>query len=747
MWYAAKYGGFTDTNANARPDLAPEWDRDNNATGLAGPDGMPDNYFLVTNPLQLAASLARALNAIGKDSSGTAVMANSTSLSTTNRIYQARYDPLDWSGQLLAKDVQADGRIAVIPTWDAGKKLNNADTAKRLILTLDEGTRDGVSFEAGSLPSSPNLLLELNKSPVTGVADGLGLLRLDWLRGDASREMRKGGPFRSRTNSILGDIAGSDPTYVGAPNAPRTERAYGNFRREYYSRAPMLYVGANDGMVHGFDAVTGDEKIAYIPSKLHPHLAKLTSTTYSHRFYVDGPPEAADAVVSGAWRSVLVGGLGGGGQGVYALDVTDPGTFSRSTAANHVMWEFNDTDDADLGYVYGKPVVRQMANGKWAAIVSGGYNNSEGDTAVGTGRAFLFILFLDGPTGTNRTWQQGIDYIKIDTGVGDATTPNGLAAPFVADADGDGKADFAYAGDLQGNFWKFDLTNSASAKNWTDPANKVVLFKAIGPDGTAQPITAPAEGTLHPTGRGFMLVFGTGKYIEVNDSLPSGSPAAFKPQSFYGVWDKNDKPTNVAGQTVVANRTELLDQVIGESGTVRTLPAAVPDWNTQKGWRMDFPRSSATGERAVFRPLLISSRLIFTTLIPIGDPCSGGGTSFLMIVDPASGGRVDAVVLDLNRDGVLNDSDKVGSGAAGVYASGIQSTVGIAPTPVIVKGGPSTGTNTSGDKIFGTRAPYLVGPESLLGYTFMGGPLGIEGMWIGLRSSAGRVSWREIITN
>ena len=162
---------------------------------------------------------------------------------------------------------------------------------------------------------------------------------------------------------------------------------------------------------------------------------------------------------------------------------------------------------------------------------------------------------------------------------------------------------------------------------------------------------------------------------------------------------------------------------------------------------MDFPDSANTGERAVFRPLLLASRLIFTTLKPSDDACAGGGTSFLMIVDPTTGGRVNAAVLNLNNDKVLNDSDKIAFGGQQVFASGLQSTVGISPTPVVVKGGPGSGTATSSDKIYGTKAPSVAGAEALLGYTFMGGPLGIEGLWIGLKASSGRVSWREIVAN
>ena len=787
LWYASKYGGFTDENNDKIPNAlalnplnlnpAPsEWDKENNATGDLTPDGIPDSYFLVTNPLGLVAALTRAFNKAAENSSGSAVMANSTSLSTTNRIYQARYDPSTWSGHLLAKEVKPDGTIVAKEDWDAALKLDAAvagGPGNRVIWTFDDDKkkRIGTLFEKGGI--SKNLKNLLDISPITGVSDGKSDERLEFLRGDRSTEGAKGGAFRTR-GSVLGDIVSSDPAYVGAPNANQIEHEYGVFREKWFTRTPMLYVGANDGMLHGFDATTGEETMAYVPSKTFPHLAKLTSPVYSHRYYVDGAPQTADVELGAAkdWRTVLVGGMGGGGQGLFALDVTNPGgvkgsssEFTKANADKNVLWEFTDDDDPDLGYVYGKPLIRKMSNGKWATIVSGGYNNKEGDASTGTGKAFLFIIFMDGPTGTKadgttRVWQLDRDYIKIEAvdpknaNVPDATAANGLAPPFAADTDADGTVNFIYAGDLQGNFWKFDVSDKGNVvPGWKD--KKVILFKAVDAKGNKQPITSQAEGTLHPSKPGFILVFGTGKYLETSDTLP-----AFATQSYYGLWDKNDNK-DVTAQTVITNRSQLFGYEIQVVDPYRivvpedaSLPAdSGPDWSKNLGYRMDFPDSDKTGERVVFRPLLLSSRLIFTTLMPSEDPCAGGGTSFLMIINPTTGGAVDAAVFNVTdadpKVVVLDATDKITDSKGNkVFASGIKSTVGIAPTPVVVKGGPTTGSGTSASsQIYGSKAPYIAGPESLLGYTFLGGPLGISGVWIGLSASSGRVSWREVLPN
>jgi type IV pilus assembly protein PilY1 len=349
-----------------------------------------------------------------------------------------------------------------------------------------------------------------------------------------------------------------------------------------------------------------------------------------------------------------------------------------------------------------------------------------------TGRAYLFIIFLKGPA-NGTTWQEGTDYIRIQTDVGEVDTPNGLADPFAADPIGaDGIIDFVYAGDIRGNLWRFDV-QSATAADWKSSANRLKLFTAKDASNNPQPITTQPEGTLHPSGKGFLLTFGTGKYIEQND-LKS---ASWTTQSFYGIWDKNDG-------TAVTDRSQLVRQdVTVEStgtGTYRTLTNHAVD-SAKRGWYIDFP---ILGERSVFRPILLKGRLIFTTLVPSVNPCDFGGSSYLMVVNPATGGRFDAPVLDANGDGALNASDKIGASA--VYASGVQSKVGILPTPAIVTGGiyPAS-SNGAGNQIYGTSGPLLEGTALLIAFAIGGGTNGLATTLLGLAASSGRVTWREVL--
>jgi len=297
-------------------------------------------------------------------------------------------------------------------------------------------------------------------------------------------------------------MVNSSPIYVGKPRArypdnwgsgaPESSVSYSAFATSS-TRVPMVYVGANDGMLHGFNADTGKELIAYIPNEVYPRLSALTSPTYSHKFYVDGSPTVADAFFDNQWRSVLVGGLNRGGQAIYALDITNPASMDETK----VLWEFSDNIDNDaagdagtefaLGYTYSKPAIVRLHNGKWAAIFGNGYNNTVNDGSRSTtGHAVLYIVDLE----------DGSVIRKINTKAGTQTAPNGLATVTPVDVDGDFIIEYVYAGDLQGNMWKFDLTDTTPSSwgvAYGTAASPQPLFVAKDSLGNPQPITAKAN--------------------------------------------------------------------------------------------------------------------------------------------------------------------------------------------------------------------------------------------------------------
>ncbi len=813
---AAKYGGFKDSNANSLPDVQSEWDA-LLANGSPGADGVPDNFFLVTNPLGLETALNKAFLAILQTASASSVATNSTSLSSGTKIYQARFNSNEWSGQLLQFQVNADGTVSTTADWDAGDLMNPTltptfDPNARVLTTFNKGISGnsprGIPFRWPAVPASPTvseltpaMMTALKTHPATSVveSDTVGSRRLDYLRGVATFEGIATGDFRRRQTSKLGDIINSNPNLVGPPNAGHGDSAYATFRSTHINRLPVIYTAGGDGFVHGFDASTGanrgKEVFGYMPSKALLKSNKLTNQTYTHEYFVDGSPEVQDACtvftlgVCTTWRTMLAVTMGSGGQSVSLLDITNPAPippatdpwFIETNAANLVKWEFTDADDPDLGFTYGQPLIRRMANGKWAVIVSGGYNNSLADGAASaTGRAVLFILFVTGPTGTNGAWVSGTDYIKIDTGVGTTGTPAGLAPPFAADIDANGLVDFVYAGENQGGFWKFDLRSTAQA-DWALLTSRVKLFQAIDGAGNNQPITSAAEGTSHVSGTGFMINFGTGKYIEPNDVTPPGP--AYATQSYYGIWDKNNGAT-VSVQTT-ATRAQLYQQQILADVLVGTPPrlahvtsgstpctpagACTPNYAVAPptghlGWFLDWAsaaptdltndKSPVTGERAVFAPQIVNGRLIFTTLLPNAAACLFGGDSVTMVLDNQTGARFDGSPFDTNGDGQFNTSDlvlvNVGGVSYSLAVSGVSSGVGITGSPTVIKFGSGVGAGAgatpggylggyvggsgSGAALYNTWLAILSGSSASTSSVLL--DLGVN--------SIGRLNWREV---
>ena len=616
--------------------------------------------------------------------SASSLASNSASLTTNSHVYQAKFSSEDWSGKLLAKKVSIEGQVKHTPKWDAGALLNEKKQDDRVILSYNLDTKKGVPFRWRNIDAQGEAAVKkrLNTNPLSGKEDKLGKERVEFLRGGSAASSKKLGFKRANK---LGDIVHSAPFYVGEVNAGFNDfdmPGYHHFRVSQTQRTPMVYVGANDGMMHGFDATTGEELLAYIPRAVYANLMRLTSSRLmmDHRYLVDGSPLVADAYANG-WKTVLVGGLNAGGQGLYALNITDPNTFAEHHARQLVLWEFSDKDDADLGFTYIQPTVhnqthqsgqiRKMANGRWAVIVGNGYNNTQADGHVSTtGNAYLYVLFLEG--GLDGTWREGTDYIKLDTGIGSIESPNGMATPTSIDEDGDGQIDMVYAGDLRGNLWKFDVSD-VSPINWgIATASNNPLFTAKVSDSTAQPIMTAPLVTVHPDG-GYMVGFGTGKYLELSDIYST------EQQSFYGIWDQG---------AVIYDRSQLVSQTVIGTQSVGSTKYRIGSLNkvhypSDKGWYIDFPES---GERVDVNPVIRDGRFVFITRIPSVETCLAGGSSWLMEVDYLTGGRLPMSPFDISGDKIINDEDLLRFSNDKIVATGRQSSEdGMLSSPIIIE--------------------------------------------------------------
>ncbi|MDP2262057.1 MAG: PilC/PilY family type IV pilus protein [Hydrogenophaga sp.] len=552
------------------------------------------------------------------------IAASGSRLRTDGFVYVAGFNSEQWSGELSAYSISATNTtVNPTPTWKATTLLDTSTFVvnDRLILTSPGGTITS-SFRWGSLTTA----MQADLSGTDGTTTGS--LRVDYLRGVRTGEKQNGGQFRDRA-SRLGDIVNSNIWLTGKPARMSFEHlGHEAFRTAHSGRTPTLYVGANDGMLHAFNANTGRELMAYVPRGVYANLRDYTLESYTHKYFVDGHPFTGDADTSGrldstttpaVWRTMLVSGLGGGGKGYVVLDVTSP------TTAQVVVDNTMPTH-ADVGHIFSQPVVDpvsgsrseqivKMNNGRWAVVMGNGYNSTNE-------RPVLLIQYLDG----DRSMQPII-----------ATTTdqsNGLSAPRLIDINGDGKVDIAYAGDLQGNLWKFNLTSS-NPSGWAR-AGSGPLFTAEFPSGTRQPITAAPLWMAPPQG-GIQVAFGTGRNVTTTDRANTST------QSIYSVWDDAKYTVSGTGITLgtltsaISGRSQLVQQSVGS--TVTTSATTSADANTfynttendviytgvnaRRGWFMDLPVSR---ERVLNNPVIYEGQKIMVssnvpTLGSSGETC------------------------------------------------------------------------------------------------------------------------------
>lgn len=467
------------------------------------------------------------------------IAANSNYLTTNLFTYLAGYSPIRYSGTLTARPIDSiTGAIMATETWNAGNLLDAitpSNLANRVVLSYSGSA--GISWKTySSLPSAQQTPLGKNSG---GSADSKGQDRVDYIRGDRTKELTStntSGVFRQR-DSRLGDIVNSNIWYTGKPANGYTTNGYETFRGTgtggMGGRTPMLYVGANDGMLHGFSGTTGRELLAYIPQGIaESNLRTLTDTTYVHKYFIDGAPFSGDAYIgtTPAWATVLVGSLGAGGKGYFVLNMTDPSQFTVVNAASVVITDTTATNDIDIGNTMSPPAqddasanrssqIVKMNNGRWAAVMGNGYNSSS-EAPV------LIIQYLDG----NKAVVKVSPCTFPTSGACTFKGTNGLSTPRLIDLDGNGTADIAYAGDLQGNVWKFNLT-SATDTSWNTLFSNQPFFVAKQ-GGVTQPITTAPYWKPHPLG-GVMVAVATGR------NLTDADQSTTQTDSVYGIYDNS----------------------------------------------------------------------------------------------------------------------------------------------------------------------------------------------------------------
>ncbi|MDQ0590663.1 pilus assembly protein [Variovorax paradoxus] len=619
-----------------------------------------------------ASGSIRAQTPFNTRTSLTSISASGSRVSTATAAYQAGYDTADWSGKLTATPFGSNGKLAATPAWsarellDARMAVSGAYDGNRKVLSFSgtaaatatsaAATGAGVPFRWANLSDAQKAALKGSTGTDTA-STALGQAVLDFLRGDRSNEGSAGLGLRKRGH-VLGDIVGSSVRYVGQPGSGFTHDGYAKFASTI-ARTPMAYVGANDGMLHAFNAGTGQEAFAYVPEGLYgtaaaPRLKKLSESTYSHGYYVDGSPFVADIYMGSAddakatdtekaalWKSFLVGTLGAGGKGYFVLDVTKPENIGESDAADVAGIDTTALADDDLGHQFQQPAldsfsrralqVAPLNNGRRAVILGNGYNST-------SEKAMLWIQYLDGDKSV----------LKIPAPATQAAgTGNGLSAPQVVDSNGDGRVDYVYAGDLLGNLWKFDLS-SAKSSDWkatlgsgatASSLDNTPLFAA----GATQPITAPPLVADHPRG-GYMVMFGTGRLFA------SGDESSTAQQYLYGVWDRANGSTGTAALADLVAQTIGADTVKEGDVEFRTASSHGVSYSGSGGKRGWYLQLGTTGERIVYPgDALSGSAGLFSTTIPGSASNSldcAPGTSddgYSMVIDFFSGVVPDGI--------------------------------------------------------------------------------------------------------
>lgn len=595
-------------------------------------------YYSALNASQLADAITGVVNSITEVTGSSAAATTSTLelvAGDKNQVYSASYTTGSWTGDLQAFKLDGDtGAIGTTAVWSAQAKLTSTAQSARKIYYRQPGTgtrrafvwdnlnADGYGdYFSGLCSNTARAVTQctsgLNADEKTAANDGARLV--NYLRGERTYESANTtlstsrALYRARTG-LLGDIINGAPRFVSKPNFSYSDAGYIDFVQNNARRKPMIYVAANDGMLHAFSADDGTnggtndggtELWAYVPTAVMGNLYRLADTDYAskHRYFVDGAPVVGDVYVSGTWKTILVGGLGNGGRSYYALDITDP--------ENPVpLWEFSDDN---LGLTFGNPVITKRADGSWVVVFASGYNNySPGD---GKGRLFV----LNAYTGTR-------SHTDVVTSAGSTDNPSGLAKiNGWIEQDSDNTSTRFYGADLLGNLWRFDIDGLLA------PKNSALLLAQFLLDGTTpQPVTTRPR--LTKIDGKTVVVVGTGRYLGSSDISDTTT------QSLYAIKDS----LTDTGLGDVRNNDTLVHQTFSPGSTADTVTVSnLPvNWESNNGWWMDLPHS---GERLSTDLAMQGGVLAMATSIPNGDACSSGGSSWNYFLSTGNGSALQNV--------------------------------------------------------------------------------------------------------
>lgn len=631
-------------------------------------------YLKASNPQEYQQAMEQTLNEIfAAEKAVSGLSLSSFQVSSDSLAYVPSFSNPQWTGDVQAR-LASD--MSVIK-WSASESLPDAVARKIFVNTgsglapfnttlnasmrslLGDPSNDLINFLRGDRS------LEGNGYRCRG--DQPGTTKCTQAKDEKTEQFTKKGLFGDVVNSnpvLLANNVDSNYQLLNGAEAAKYRAFVTKKAKRVTNKTGALVVGANDGMLHVLDAQTGAEVFAYIPQAVVGNLKRLSNKNYgnttddtqatAHRFFVDGKLNEHDVFINGEWSNVVVGSTGAGGKAVFALkfDAENPKNFSSVTPAamassqNPFLWEINDTpssglnDKAKLGYITGSISAGRMKSGQWVAIFGNGADSTNGG-------AHLWIV--DIATGNP------IKVIQAGTVGG-----NGLG-PVTLIRDGNRNVIGAYAGDLKGNLWRFDL-ESSNASEWKVGFNGQALLST----SPSRPVTTAPVFTAHPKG-GLMVMFGTGQVYANGDETNADT------QSLYGVWDLTVPGTSSAIKPI-ATIGQIVTQTIDTTPVVKsekvtayqtssnsTAITYAPGGNGKRGWKLDMVLQS--GERLIFNPFMLANIAFFNSVAPstseAGDPCmSVQVNSYLYGLNPFSGQMPTYTLQDTDGDGVINDKDK-----------------------------------------------------------------------------------------
>lgn len=620
------------------------------------------DFFRASNSSELTSALKQAIGRASAAGRVDAGVAGSGAVAQAGLLkFVPSYQSGLWNGDLKAYEMVSDGKGGWTfksgdqykwkasegrPAWDA-----------RTMLTWSPVANAAVGFST----SMPTAL----KERIAGTSQTNAVI--DYLRGDTSNEGVTSDKLRARDGAKLPDFVNAPPVYVkNLVNLGYTWDDYPSFVTTKAARDGMVYLGGGGGFLHGFDANTGTEKFAYMPKGVQSKAAVLADQSYGteakpHQYFVDGPMLESDAYIAGQWRNVLVGTLGAGGRGVYALDVTSPADLaSPATAASKVLWDFSEEDDADLGHVNTAPELGRV-KGKWYAFFGNGTHST-------SGKAVLFAVDLE---------TRQLRKVNLDS-----TGANGLTGVRML-RNSERELIAIYGVDLKGQVWRVDFDDNADVSDWRIGFGGVPLFQAKDGTGRPQSITVKPSIAPHFMG-GQVIVFGTGKLLDESD--PNNNDM----QSLYGVWDRTNggaSSTDAPWVSLSNQRSAFLQQAItttpvvvtqadGSKRTFYQTSSNKMNWDTHRGWYMDLTlpggtagNATAGGQRVIYPVEMVDEFAFFYTIKPSPDPApcestSGKGYNFVFLA--VSGEVYERPVLDINGDGLVDKNDRLDINKDGV---------------------------------------------------------------------------------